>query len=465
MILLPRWKKNLCLGISGLLFNVCLSSVVWSSDEKPTNSDPFPKNYMIFMLFPENDKAPKSNDNESEKTTTTLTSEGEKNPVNSLTKSLSVSSTQLSKKEKEDESLEILYPDDIYNYLIQYTIGQDEAMRSLSTFIHQHLMMVHLRQKAKDNPHDEDLKGLVIEKPNILMMGPTGCGKTSSLKEVSKLLKVPFATGNATEWTAQGYIGGKWQDTFDMLVSNAQSILTSQKKPKGNGEVLKLASQGIVFIDEFDKICNKTAGELEVIDRVQQELLPVIQGTEIKLNSGDYLDTSNILFIAGGAFPGLIPNHQDQETQKSSKKHNKTPDVITPAHLEKYGMLPELAGRLCNIVQFSPLDKEALKKIILNSKTSALKQSVKYYKAAYKIDLTIDDMVVDYIAEAALRQKTGARGINAMLYKLMEEKSFNIKKYIGNPVKITVEDARKVLEPYIKELKEDVNPSHLMMYT
>lgn len=358
---------------------------------------------------------------------------------------------------KEDQTVDlsdIYFPGKIYKKLTEYTVGQDEAMQSLATFIHEHLVNMRLREAALKNPENPLFQELALEKPNILMMGPTGCGKTSSLTVLSQFLKVPLAVGNATEWTSQGYIGGKWQEVFEKLVLNSRSLLQKEGREFSKEAVKKAAEHGIVFIDEIDKICVTSSGDLDVINRVQQELLPVIQGMELMLNSGEILNTSNILFIAGGAFPGLIPSSVNKSKQWT----------ITPQKLESYGMLPELAGRLCNIVQFSALNKEGLKQIILTSKNSPLHQFIKKYELAYGIKLTFTPAAIDYIAEIASHQKTGARAINAMIFKLLKDKTFNIENYIGKPLSIDKETAVKVLEGYSKGAEEERNPSLAMMY-
>jgi ATP-dependent Clp protease ATP-binding subunit ClpX len=349
------------------------------------------------------------------------------------------------------------FPEEIYQELIQYTLGQDEAMKSLATFLHEHLITVELRKAALKEPKNSLLSGLSLEKPNILMMGPTGCGKTSSINVLARFLNVPFATGNATEWTAQGYIGGKWQDVFEKLASNAETLQIKEKKSKNSKDILKRAEHGIVFIDEIDKLCTKSFGDLDVIDRVQQELLPAIQGTELELNYG-YLDTSNILFIAGGAFPGLISSEEGKEQKKGDLKK-----TITPQDLERYGMLPELAGRLCNIVQFSSLNKEAMKQIITSSKNSFLTQYMKKYQIAYGITLTFAEETIDYIAELAAQQKTGARAINAMIFKLMQDKTFKIREYVGKKLHIDKKTAKEALKGFVPS-KEEISPSVAHLY-
>lgn len=391
----------------------------------------------------------------------------------------------LPKKELVDLT-NILFPEEIYDTLTKHTIGQDMAMESLATFIHQHLVNNQLRKAITQNPKHPLLQGMKFEKPNILMVGPTGCGKTSSLEVLAAFLKIPFAIGNATEWTAQGYIGGKWQNVFEALVSNANTMLqretnvqrennvqhektTKRKSTKGRmipettkerstGNPIEMAAHGIVFIDEIDKICNQTSGELDVIKRVQEELLAVIQGTKLKLNSGAILDTSGILFIAGGAFPGLVSPHSI-----GSKEYK--PITITPKKLERYGMLPELAGRLCNIVQFSTLSKDSLKRIILTSKNSPLLYHTQMYKIAYGIDLVINEDVIDYVAEVAARQSTGARAINAMISQLMKDKTFKIKDYVGKPLVIDKKMAVTALSEFSKtDSKEEIPLSVRMMY-
>ncbi len=376
---------------------------------------------------------------------------------------------------------DILFPEDIYKTLIAHTIGQDVAMESLATFVHQHLVNNQLRKAIKENPKHPLLQRMKLEKPNILMMGTTGCGKTSSIEVLAASLKIPFAIGNATEWTAQGYIGGKWQEVFENLVSNANIMLQREdnvqreKMPKRKSrkgriipeitkersieDAIEIAAHGIVFIDEIDKICNQTSGELDVIKRVQEELLAFIQGAKLKLNSGAILDTSGILFIAGGAFPGLVSPHSI-----GSKEYK--PITITPKKLERYGMLPELAGRLCNIVQFSALSKDSLKKIILTSKNSPLLYHTQMYKIVYGIDLVINEDVIDYVAEVASHQSTGARAINAMISQLMKDKTFRIKAYVHQPLTIDKKMAVEALSEFAKtESKEEIPLSVRMMYT
>ena len=342
----------------------------------------------------------------------------------------------------------ILYPDEIYEVLVKSTIGQDNAMKQMAAFVHDHLVNLRMREQLNLDPRLAEYKDLNITKPNILMVGPTGTGKTYTIQTLAKLLKVPMVVGNATEWTTQGYIGSKWQYMFDFLYDNAKTLLKEQGKPTDSKSVVEAAQLGIVFIDEFDKICISDS-ELEVVSRVQQELLPPIQGANIVLSNGNGFDTSNVLFIAGGAFPNLKPINGK---------------VITPHDLERFGMLPEVAGRLGNIVQLDNLSKDSLKKIMLASKGSVLTQITLKYKLAYGIELAFDEDALDYIAEIAALQNTGARSLNSMITQIMKDRSFNIRSHINKPMLITKKDAEKELEKF-RPQKEEKNPSYLAMYT
>ncbi len=343
----------------------------------------------------------------------------------------------------------IPYPQDIYNELTQYTIGQNDAMRSLSIFIHTHLINTRINESREQL---ETPATRPMEKSNILMIGPTGCGKTSSLEVLARFLDSPLVVGNATEWTSQGYIGRKWQDLFEELWSSAQIHLNKDGKTHSKQEIKDVAEKATIFIDEIDKLCTGSESQnLNVISRVQQELLPVIQGTKVKLKSGDELDTSNILFIAGGAFAGLT-------TDDKKKKQ------ISPHDLHTYGMLPELAGRLANIVQFVPLDKSHLINIITQSKHSFMSQFIFKFKIAYGIDLTFSDEAIDHIADMASQQLTGARAINVMINKIMEDILFNIADYMNQPLTISKAMAVKSLKNFTPPKKDRDGPP-LSMYS
>lgn len=350
------------------------------------------------------------------------------------------------KKAKRPDLSGVPYPPEIYEHLIQYTIGQERAMRSLANFIHRHLANIKWR---KDSPETYN----PYSKVSILIIGPTGCGKTSTLKTLADYLKIPFVVGNATEWTAQGYVGEKWQGIFDKLYAQASIFLSQSGSAPSDSDILLAAEQGIIFIDEIDKLCTKALSEkgqnLSVIERVQQELLPVVQGTTVRLENKKTLDTTNILFIAGGAFPGLL-------SKKNGEKISLQP--LTTMTLEAYGMLPELAGRFGNIVQFSDLSQDDLKRILTESKTSALAEEIDKHRFLYDIELTIVDDALDYIAAIAALHGSGARALNTMLSKVLEGFTFNIKDHRGKPLVIEKEivvAALKDQEP--KKEPEDIS--------
>ncbi len=346
----------------------------------------------------------------------------------------------------------IPFPDAIYQELIQYTIGQDAAMRSLSIFIHAHLINIRINESREQL---ETPPTRAMEKSNVLMVGPTGCGKTSTLEVLATYLGMPLVVGNATEWTSQGYIGRKWQDIFEDLWSSAQSrvgIHSAKPTPREIKLIKGVAEKSIVFIDEIDKLCPGLDGkELEVISRVQQELLPVIQGTKVRLKSGVEIDTSGILFVAGGAFAELTTG-------------KKKIDKITAHDLHAYGMLPELAGRLANVVQFGPLEKSHLMDIIMKSKHSFMSQSIDRFRVAYGIDLSFDSGAIEHIAEMASKQLTGARAINVMINKIMEDVLFRLEDYMDKPLVITKKMAEASLKSFILPKKEESRPP-LGMYS
>lgn len=347
------------------------------------------------------------------------------------------------------ELTDIPYPKDIHKELTQYTIGQNDAMSSLSIFIHAHLINMKINSESA-NLESPPIKSM--DKSNILMVGPTGCGKTSTLEVLAKYLKTPLVVGNATEWTPQGYIGQKWQEIFEDLWIAAKKHLDQDGKDHTINDYIGVAQKSIIFIDEIDKLCpGLDSKKIEIFERVQQELLPVLQGTKVTLKNGTVLNTSSILFIAGGAFAALTSK------EGASKK-------ITAHDLHRYGMLPELAGRLSNIVQFGPLDKSHLKEIIQKSKHSFLTQYQFIFKTAYDIHLTFDETAIDFIAEMASKQLTGARAIGSMINKIMKDVLFNIQDHIGKPLIITREIADKALGDYSPVVKEDDKPP-FGMYT
>ncbi|MDR2394633.1 MAG: ATP-dependent Clp protease ATP-binding subunit ClpX [Treponema sp.] len=353
---------------------------------------------------------------------------------------------------------EIPTPREIKSYLDLFIIGQDMAKRALSVAVYNHYKRIANPTKGQDE--------VEIEKSNVLLIGPTGTGKTLLAKTLAKKLKVPFAIVDATTLTEAGYVG---EDVENILLKLIQSA----------GGNISAAERGIVYIDEIDKIARK--GENISITRdvsgegVQQALLKIIEGTvaSVPPQGGRKhpnqemlrIDTTDILFICGGAFVGLeklierrVVQHPlgfgAEVREKNSKNLKELYDALHPDDLIHFGMIPEFIGRLPITVSLEELKREELKRIITEPRNAIVKQ----YQASLAIDevkLEFTEGAINAIADTAIKQKTGARGLRAIVEKLMTDIMFEIPSMEGSKqVVITQEVVEKSEPPEILPLQK-----------
>ena len=337
-------------------------------------------------------------------------------------------------------------PQEIKDYLDQYVIGQDEAKKTLAVAVYNH----YKRILAPDTKAQD---GVEVEKSNILMLGPTGTGKTLLARSIAKLLKVPFTIVDATVFTQAGYVG-----------EDVESIL-SRLLQVTNYDVKK-AERGIVFVDEIDKIGRKSDNPSITRDvggeGVQQSLLKMLEGTMVnvppqggrKHPEQEYIkvDTHNILFICAGAFEGVDKiverrrgRHVVGYESQTGKKGIDMSSYIVPQDLRAFGLIPEIVGRLPIITQLEPLDREALANILTKPKNAILRQ----YERLLSLDgisLSIADDALGYIVDHAIELKLGARGLRAIMERIMRDAMYSLPSEGIKEFVITRDYAQSKLE-------------------
>jgi ATP-dependent Clp protease ATP-binding subunit ClpX len=330
-------------------------------------------------------------------------------------------------------------PKDIYKVLTQYVIGQERAKRALSVAVYNHFKRVHLTQTDVE-----------LQKSNILLIGPTGCGKTLLAQTLARILNVPFTIVDATALTEAGYVGEDVENILLRLIQAADGANLQQ--------AIQNAERGIIYIDEIDKITRKSDNPSITRDGRKHPQQEYVQ-----------IDTTNILFICGGAFDGLQPIVEARlrrrtmgfrEPSDGASESESLMAQVLPEDLVKFGLIPEFIGRLPVVATVDPLTKEDLVRVLREPKNSLVKQYQRLFSLDGNVDLVFTDDALDAIATEALQRGTGARALRSIIEEVMQDIMFEIpSRRDVRRVVVTAETIRTKSQPIIETVTQLRNAS------